>query len=56
MSPMYMVYGHEYDTSDFAVVRVMILLSIYMDDSKFLHVMVYSLATVQVESFESPSC
>ena len=37
----YMVDGRKYDTSDFAVVRDMIQLSVYSDDSKFLHVMVY---------------
>ena len=36
-------YGRQpkYDNSDFAVVRDMISLSIYSDDSKLLHAMVY---------------
>ena len=41
LSSEYMVDGRKYDTSDFAVVRIMIRLSLYSDDSKILHVMIY---------------
>ena len=41
LSSKYMVDGRKYDTSDFAVVRVMIRLLIYADDSKIWHVMMY---------------
>ena len=41
LSSEYMVDGRRCNTSDFAVVRVMIRLSIYSDDSKILHVMIY---------------
>ena len=40
LSSVYMVDDCKYDTSDFAVIRDMIQLSIYSDDSKSLHVMV----------------
>ena len=41
LSSEYMVDSQKYDTSDFAVVRDMIRPSIYSDDSKLLHAMVY---------------
>ena len=41
LSSEHMIDGSKYDTSDFAVVRDMIQLAIYSDDSKFLHVIVY---------------
>ena len=43
LSTEYMVDSRKYDTSDFAVVRDMIRPSIYSDDSKLLHVMVYKI-------------
>ena len=41
LASKYMVDICKYDTSDFAVVQVMIRLSIYSDDSRGSHVMVY---------------
>ena len=41
LSSEYMVDSRKYDTSDFAVVQDMIRPSIYSDDSKLLHAMVY---------------
>ena len=46
-----LVDGSKKNTRDFAVIRD-IIWSIWSDDSKFLHVMVYK---SQVASFESPS-
>ena len=38
----YTVDGSKYDTSDFAVVQDMKQLSVYSDNSKFLHVNFYT--------------
>ena len=49
-----MVDGRKYDSTDFAVVRDMVQLSIYSEDSRVLQGIKITRTTLKVVPFESP--